>query len=79
MAIDGGESNSLNQYEAVGPDGSEEEYDYDNNGNLTDDGLYTYLYDCENRLNEVQNGGTVAEYTYDYQGRRVSKTVGSDI
>ncbi|MHC5119237.1 MAG: RHS repeat-associated core domain-containing protein [Planctomycetota bacterium] len=49
---------------------------YDNNGNLTDDGTYDYIYDIYNRLIEVQyNSATVAEYDYDYSGRRISKTV----
>ncbi len=37
-----------------------------------------YYYDCENRLTEVNdiNDSPVACYTYDYLGKRVSKTVG---
>ena len=53
-------------------------YSYDNNGNLTDDGTYLYYYDCENRLTDVNDkstGNPVASYSYDYQGRRTSKTV----
>jgi YD repeat-containing protein len=53
-------------------------YSYDDNGNLTDDGTYKYYYDCENRLtgvNEV-NDAPVVSYSYDYEGRRISKTVG---
>ncbi len=65
--------NNLNQYTSVG--GSS--YSYDNNGNLTDDGLFKYYYDCENRLTDVndQSNAAVASYSYDYMGRRVSKTV----
>jgi len=49
---------------------------YDDNGNLTSDGTYTCLYDGENRLKEVKQGTTtIATYTYDYMGRRTSKTV----
>jgi YD repeat-containing protein len=50
---------------------------YDNNGNLTDDGLFKYYYDCKNRLTDVndQNDTAVASYSYDYLGRRMSKTV----
>ncbi|MDH4240573.1 MAG: hypothetical protein OEW48_13515 [Phycisphaerae bacterium] len=53
-------------------------YSYDDNGNLTDDGTYLYYYDCENRLTDVNDkstGNPVASYSYDYQGRRISKTV----
>jgi hypothetical protein len=48
---------------------------YDNNGNLTDDGLFKYYYDCENRLTYVndQNDTAVASYSYDYLGRRKTK------
>ncbi|MBW2149676.1 MAG: hypothetical protein JRI22_22005 [Deltaproteobacteria bacterium] len=44
---------------------------------MTDDGTYLYYYDCENRLIDVndQNDAAVASYSYDYSGRRVSKTV----
>jgi len=62
----------INQYGTVGG----VSYSYDNNGNLTSDGTYTYIYDCENHLTEVRQGGnTVATYTYDFAGRRISKTV----
>ncbi|MHC4302217.1 MAG: hypothetical protein ACYS7Y_33575, partial [Planctomycetota bacterium] len=66
-------SNNLNQYTSVGGAG----YSYDNNGNLTDDGLFKFYYDCENRLTDVndQNDAPVASYSYDYAGRRISKTV----
>jgi RHS repeat-associated protein len=65
--------NNLNQYTSVGGTN----YSYDNNGNLTDDGLFKYYYDCENRLMDVndQSDTAVASYSYDYLGRRVSKTV----
>jgi YD repeat-containing protein len=66
--------NSLNQYTSVGGTG----YSYDDNGNLTNDGTYLYYYDCENRLTDVNDkstGDPVASYSYDYQGRRISKTV----
>jgi RHS repeat-associated protein len=44
---------------------------------LTDDGLFKYYYDCENRLTDVndQSDTAVASYSYDYLGRRISKTV----
>jgi RHS repeat-associated protein len=47
---------------------------------LTGDGQYVYIYDCENRLLEVKQGETtIVTYAYDYQGRRVRKTVNAGL
>ena len=46
---------------------------YDANGNLMEDGTFSYQYDYENRLISV-NGGSTATYEYDPLGRRISKT-----
>ncbi len=53
---------------------------YDNDGNLTADGLLGYVYDGWNRLVEVQRSAagdttTVATYAYDGRTRRVSKVI----
>jgi YD repeat-containing protein len=58
--------NNLNQYTSV--DGID--YDYDDNGNLTDinDGQYEYVYDCENRLIEAYTPDANVTYEYDYLG-----------
>ena len=66
-------SNSLNQYTSVGGTG----FSHDKNGNVIDDGLYKYYYDCENRLTDVndQSDNRVASYKYDYLGRRIKKIV----
>ncbi len=59
---------------------------YDQAGNLTYDGVYTYSYDAWHRLvrvtktyaeapNVLQNGSTVAELSYDGRGRRIVKAV----
>ncbi len=53
---------------------------YDNDGNLTADGLLAYVYDGWNRLVEVERSAagdttTVATYAYDGKTRRVSKVV----
>jgi RHS repeat-associated protein len=71
------EDNDLNQYGSVDLGSGWQNYTYDDNGNLTDDGTYTYGYDSENRLITVDDTGAVATYSYDYQGRRISKTVGT--
>jgi len=70
-------SNSLNQYiSAIGIAYFGINFTYDLNGNLTFDGTYTYVYDCENRMTQVKQGQTViADYVYDYLGRRIQKTV----
>jgi len=47
---------------------------YDANGNLTNDGVYTYQWDARNRLVGI-GGGTTASFRYDALGRRVSKTL----
>ncbi len=67
-------ANNLNQYTSVGSVTPS----YDANGSLTYDGQFTYAYDVENRLASITNSASaVATYTYDAQGRRRSKTVGS--
>ncbi len=54
-------------------------YTWDNNGsNLTRNGTpgnFTFGYSVDNRLSSI-SGAATASYTYDYQGRRTSKTVG---
>jgi RHS repeat-associated protein len=49
-------------------------YTYDANGNTATRTGYTVGYDAENRQSSI-SGGISASYTYDYQGRRTSKTV----
>jgi RHS repeat-associated protein len=52
---------------------------YDDNGNLTFDGVYKYKYDAWNRLVQVRAGegaeSVLATYTYDATGRRIKKVV----
>ncbi len=52
---------------------------YDNNGNLTEDGVFKYVYDAWNRLVIVKRvpdaATTIATYAYDGLSRRVSKVV----
>jgi RHS repeat-associated protein len=50
-----------------------EVFEYDNDGNLTSDGRFTYTWNGENRLICASNESVVAVYQYDYQGRRVQK------
>jgi RHS repeat-associated protein len=56
--------NGLNQYTSAGP----ASFSYDANGNLTGDGVRTYVYDVENRLVSA-GGATTASLRYDPLGR----------
>ena len=47
---------------------------YDQNGNLTNDGVNTYTWDARNRLIGL-SGGATASFNYDPLGRRMSKTI----
>ncbi|MBX3749992.1 MAG: RHS repeat-associated core domain-containing protein [Opitutaceae bacterium] len=61
-----------------------EAFGYDDDGNLTGDGRWTYAYDAENRLIQMETDTTKMPsglprqklvFTYDYLGRRAGKTV----
>ena len=66
-------ANNLNQYSAVASIAPT----YDQNGDLTYDGTFTYAYDPQGRLLSITEGGTgVASYTWDGRGRRRSSTIG---
>lgn len=73
------EADSLNQYTSVTPDGAPEVIrQHDADGNLKQDEDFTYTWNGENRLVTVtpvdpQSGDRKLSFTYDYQGRRVSK------
>jgi len=50
---------------------------YDKNGNLVRDDDFTYVYDFENRLQEIRevsDDALVASYAYDALGRRLQRT-----
>ncbi|NDI35374.1 DNRLRE domain-containing protein [Chengkuizengella sediminis] len=50
-------------------------YNYDANGNIIDDGTYTYVWGDDQMLQEVKQGTTtIAQYTYDALGRRDTAT-----
>ena len=51
---------------------------YDPDGNMTSDGIWSYDWDAENRLIEVQPlvtnlGSTLVQYMYDAQSRRIAR------
>jgi RHS repeat-associated protein len=57
-------ANGLNQYISAGP----ASFAYDANGNLTNDGTTSFVYDVENRLVSA-SGGKTASLVYDPLGR----------
>jgi RHS repeat-associated protein len=52
-------------------------YSYDANGNMTNDGNNTLVYDAENHVLSATNGGASGTYTYDGNSLRVKKASGS--
>jgi RHS repeat-associated protein len=52
-------------------------YGYDANGNMTNDGSNTLIYDAENRTTSASNGSASGTYTYDGNSLRVKKVSGS--
>jgi len=57
-----------------------EQFYYDANGNLTDDGRWSYTWDAENRLvylvaNTAVGPQNSIKFEYDWQGRRIHKQV----
>ena len=66
--------NTNNEYDTIGGNSLA----YDAAGNMTEDADgYDYTYDYENRLVEIDDGGDVADYTYDALGRRIQKIADS--
>jgi len=81
----------VEQYNHVGgtyqPDPMNEYYNVggvaktqDNNGNLTNDGTQTYVYDYRNELlkvTRISDGAVLGDYKYDAGGRRVERVAGT--
>jgi RHS repeat-associated protein len=53
-------------------------YTWDDNGNLTSDGVRSYTYDHANRLTQVTQGSQTTQFAYNGDGVRTSKTVDGD-
>lgn len=53
-------------------------YSYDNNGNLTSGAGRTLVYDNDNRPISITAGGVTTQVSYDANGARVKKMVGSN-
>jgi hypothetical protein len=69
--VDYGEANSVNEY----PEVAGNDYDYDGNGCLENDGTFAYTFDTESRLLSAVSSGTSASLKYDPLGRLALKTV----
>ena len=73
-------ANELNQYLSVSSALSAASLSYDSDGNLTNDGVFTYAWDGENRMIAVEplnptSGAKKVVSDYDFMGRRVEKKV----
>ncbi len=53
-------------------------YTWDDNGNLTSDGVRSYTYDHANRLTQVTQGSQTTQFAYNGDGDRTSKTVSGE-
>ena len=74
----GNPANTRTNTYRVSTTGTSQTFTYDANGNLTGDGTKTYEWDAENRLLAVKQGAsTLASFTYNGNGLRATKTVGS--
>jgi RHS repeat-associated protein len=61
---------------------NQEQFSYDQDGNLTNDGRWSYTWDAENRLVAMTNNTAVGppqglKFEYDWGGRRIHKQVWS--
>ena len=54
-------------------------YPADASGNLTNRGTDTFAYDQANRLKSVTIGGAARMHTYDGDGKRANKTIGTRV
>jgi YD repeat-containing protein len=64
-------TNALNQYFDIGSITQS----HDDNGNLTQDGSMTFVFNALGQMTEAKPGGTtVGTYQYDPMGRRKSNT-----
>ena len=68
-------ADALNRYTAISGTLAESTLAHDADGNLTQDGTWTYIYDGENRLQKMSKSGQTLTFTYDYLGRRIRKVV----
>ncbi len=67
--------NELNQYDYASGSCGRLYKGYNNNGCLTDDGVWRFDYDTENNLISAENGSTSVDYVYDPMNRQIQKDV----
>ena len=70
-------SNNMNAYTQIVSGNNVHNYQYDDNGNLIDDGEHTYQYNNNNRLISIDDGET-AIYKYDALNRMIQLQYGQD-
>jgi YD repeat-containing protein len=68
-------ADALNRYTAISGTLAESTLAHDADGNLTQDGTWTYVYNGENCLQKMSKSGQTLTFTYDYLGRRIRKVV----
>ncbi|WP_341644288.1 hypothetical protein [Thauera sp. SDU_THAU2] len=68
-------SNGLNQYTVA----AGATITHDNRGNLTGDGVWTYIYDVDNKLKTANKSGYAATLAYDAEGRLRRTTLAGTI
>jgi RHS repeat-associated protein len=78
-AASGGSSTTGNVFMPQTP----EQFSYDADGNLTNDGRWSYTWDAENRLVAMTNNTGVGPlygltFAYDAKGRRIQKSITTD-
>ncbi len=64
-------TNNLNQYTSI--TNPSQSPTYDDDGNMTSDGTWTFEWNGENRIKKATSGTTVLEFIYDYDGRRLKR------
>jgi RHS repeat-associated protein len=72
---------STNELTVQNSSGTPTAVTYNNDGNQTNDGTYSYTYDAGNRLTSVtrdSDGKLIAVYSYDALGRLIQKVVTND-
>ncbi len=69
------QTNNLNAYTQAGST----PWQYDGDGNLTNNGTFSFAYDDRNKLESVDGGEDLASYQYDPLGRRIRKQVGQEV
>lgn len=69
------DANLLNQYTNIVTDGQATNLVYDEDGNLTDDGKWSYTWNGDNRLIRMENANKRLTFKYDCMGRRIRKRV----